>query len=72
MDNNVIIPVNLMRPYTLYNIGHENNLYCLAVNVNAIAGAVFVFYRVQEQKERMKDFLIVSTYQLTISDIVHS
>ena len=36
--------------YTLHNVGHKNNLSCLAVNVNAIAGTVFAFYREQDKR----------------------
>ena len=43
---------------------------CLAIAVNAIAGAVFASYGEQEQKDRMKDFIIVSTYQLNISKMI--
>ena len=50
MDNNVIAPVNLMMVYTLHNVGHKNNLPCLAVHVNAIAETVFTFYRERGQK----------------------
>ena len=27
MDNNVIASVNLLRVYTLHNVGYENNVY---------------------------------------------
>ena len=64
MDN-VIVLVKLMRVCTLHNVGHENNVHCLA-----IAGTVFAFYGEQEQKDRMKDFIIVSTYQLNISKMI--
>ena len=50
MDNNVIASVNLMMVYTLHNVGHKNNLPCLAVNVNAIAGTLFAFYREQDKR----------------------
>ena len=40
-------------------IGHENNVHCLAIAVNAIAGAVFAFYSGQDQKDKMKEFIIV-------------
>ena len=46
MDNNVIVPVNLMRTSILHNVGHENNVHCLI-----IAGAVFSLYEEQEQKD---------------------
>ena len=69
MDN-IIVLFNLMRVCTLHNVGHENNVHCLAIAVNAIAGAVFAFYGEQEQKDRMKDFIIVSTYQLNISKMI--
>ena len=50
IDNNVIVPVNSMRACTLYDVGHDTNVHCLA-----IAGVVFVlYYREQEQKDRMK------------------
>ena len=41
-------------------IGHENNVHCLAIAVNAIAGAVFAFYSGQDQKDKMKEFIIVN------------
>ena len=46
-----------MRGCTLYNLGHESKVHCFA-----IAGAVFAFYKDQEQKDRMKDFFVISTY----------
>ena len=46
-----------MRACTLYNPGHENNVHCFA-----IAGVVFGFYKDHEQKDRMKDFIVISTY----------
>ena len=39
--------------------GHENNAHCLAIAVNALAGAIFAYYGEQHQKERMKEFLVV-------------
>ena len=59
-----------MRTYTLHNVGHENNVNCLIITVNAIAGALFAFYGEQEQKDKMNDFIIVSTSQLTINNII--
>ena len=41
MDNNVILPVNLIRTSTLQNVGHENNVQYLTIAVYAISGAVF-------------------------------
>ena len=38
---------------------HENNAHCLAVAVNALAGAIFAYFGPEEQKQKMKDFLIV-------------
>lgn len=46
-------------------LGHSNNVHCLAIAVNAIAGAVFGLYGVQEQKDRMKDFIIVTPLSLS-------
>ena len=67
MDNNVIVFVNLMRANILHNVVHENNVHCLAID-----GAVFAFYGDKEQKDiyRMKDFIIVSTYWLPISNMI--
>ena len=48
-------------------LGHSNNVHCLAIAVNAIAGAVFGLYGVQEQKDRMKDFIIVTPLSLSLS-----
>ncbi len=39
--------------------GHENNVHCLTISVNAIASAVFAFYGEQEQRDKMRDFIIV-------------
>ena len=39
--------------------GHENNAHCLAIAVNALAGAIFAYYGEQHQRERMKEFLVV-------------
>ena len=66
MDNNVVIPVNLMRANILHNITHGNNVHCLAID-----GGVFAFYRDEDQKERMKDFIIVSTYRLNIINMIY-
>ncbi|XP_003382558.1 PREDICTED: nck-associated protein 1-like [Amphimedon queenslandica] len=44
--------------------GHSNNVHCLAIAVNAIAGAVFGLYGVQEQKDRMKDFIIFTSSRI--------
>lgn len=41
--------------------GHENNAHCLTIAVNALAGAIFAYYGEQHQRERMKEFLVVST-----------
>ena len=57
MDNNFTVFINLMRASILHNIGHINNVHCLS-----IVGAVFSLYEEQEQNDRMKDFIIVSTY----------
>ena len=40
--------------------GHENNAHCLTIAVNALAGAIFAYYGEQHQRERMKEFLVVS------------
>ena len=40
MDNNVILPVNLITTSTLQNVGHENNVHYLTIAVYAIFGAV--------------------------------
>ena len=48
-------------------IGHENNVHCLAIAVNAIAGAVFAFYGEQEQKDKMLEFIVVSTCNYVIT-----
>lgn len=52
-------------------LGHSNNVHCLAIAVNAIAGAVFGLYGVQEQKDRMKDFIIVTPLSLSSSSTYH-
>lgn len=39
--------------------GHENNAHCLAVAINALAGALFAYYGEQHQKDKMKEFLVV-------------
>ena len=39
--------------------GHENNAHCLPIAVNALAGAIFSLYGESQQKERMKEFLVV-------------
>ena len=44
-------------------VGHENNIHCLAIAVNALAGAIFSFYGKEHQKDRMKEFLVVSLRQ---------
>ena len=53
-------------------LGHENNVHCLAIAVNAIAGAVFAFYGEQEQKDKMLEFIVVSNHlpSLTVSNLV--
>ena len=45
MDNNVTVFIILMRANILHNVGHKNNVHCLA-----IVGAVFSLYEEQEQK----------------------
>ena len=40
--------------------GHENNIHCLAIAVNALAGAIFSSYGKEHQRKQMKEFLIVS------------
>ena len=39
--------------------GHDNNARCLAIAVNALAGAMFASYGAFNQKQRMKEFLVV-------------
>jgi len=39
--------------------GHDNNAHCLAIAVNALAGAMFASYGPSAQKQRMKEFLVV-------------
>ena len=62
--------------------GHENNIHCLAIAVNALAGAIFLSYGKDHQRDRMKEFLVVSgtgmrgrglighTYQCYIHSVV--
>ena len=50
--------------------GHENNIHCLAIAVNALAGAIFSFYGKEHQQERMKEFLVVSMTYSMISVLV--
>ena len=45
--------------------GHENNIHCLAIAVNSLAGAIFSYGK-EHQQERMKEFLVVSTQQHTL------
>ena len=42
-----------------FALGHDNNAHCLAVAVNALAGAMFSGYGAASQKQRMKEFLVV-------------
>ena len=42
-------------------VGHDNNAHCLAIAVNALAGAMFSGYGAIHQKSRMKEFLVVSS-----------
>ena len=69
MDNNVIVPVNLMRACSLYNVGNENNVNCLIIAVNAIT---IRLHSIENKSKNMKmnDFIIVSTSQLTINNII--
>eukprot|EP00731_Ephydatia_muelleri_P012521 Em0006g1415a len=47
---------------------HENNAHCLAVAVNALAGAIFAYFGPEEQKQKMKDFLIfTSSHIMTLA-----
>ena len=40
--------------------GYDNNAQCLAIAVNALAGAMFACYGAFiNQKQRMKEFLVV-------------
>ena len=41
-------------------VGHDNNAHCLAIAVNALAGAMFSSYGAIHQRQRMKEFLVVS------------
>ena len=43
----------------MFVVGNENNVHCLAIAVNSIAGAVFAFYGEKEQRDRMREFLVV-------------
>eukprot|EP00731_Ephydatia_muelleri_P035753 Em0155g8a len=43
---------------------HENNAHCLAVAVNALAGAIFAYFGPEEQKQKMKDFLIFTSSRI--------
>lgn len=54
---NCVTVLLLWRPYLF--LAHENNAHCLAVAVNALAGAIFAYFGPEEQKLKMKDFLIV-------------
>ena len=46
--------------------GHENNAHCLPIAVNALAGAIFALYGETHQKERMKEFLVVSSRDINL------
>ncbi len=48
-------------------LGHENNVHCLTIAVNAIASAVFAFYGEQEQRDKMKEFIIVMSPLFSLS-----
>ena len=52
--------------------GHENNAHCLAIAVNAMAGAIFAYYGEQHQRERMKEFLVVSGNVSLMIDLSNS
>ena len=59
----VILPELAFRPDSVFLPsfeGHENNIHCLAIAVNALAGAIFSSYGKEHQRERMKEFLVVS------------
>ena len=59
----VILPELAFRPDSVFLPsfeGHENNIHCLAIAVNALAGAIFYSYGKEHQRERMKEFLVVS------------
>ena len=45
----------------------KNNGHCLAIAVNALAGAIFAYYGEQHQRERMKEFLVVT--DITINSV---
>ncbi len=49
--------------------GHENNAHCLPIAVNALAGAIFALYGETQQRERMKEFLVVSALNLSNQDL---
>lgn len=44
--------------------GHENNIHCLAIAVNALAGAIFSFHGKEHQKDRMKEFLVFTSSRI--------
>ena len=50
----------LLLPLPLPHPAHENNAHCLPIAVNAIGGSVFSFYGSNHQREKMKEFLVVS------------
>ena len=39
--------------------GHDNNAHCLAIALNALAGAMFASYGPSAQKQRMKEFFVI-------------
>ncbi|XP_065902266.1 nck-associated protein 1 homolog [Dysidea avara] len=44
--------------------GHDNNAHCLAIAVNALAGAMFASYGAFNQKQRMKEFLVFTSSRI--------
>ena len=59
MDNNVIVPVNLMRACALYNVAHENNVLLL---MSMLLLELCLHSIENKNKNRMKYFIIVATY----------
>eukprot|EP00731_Ephydatia_muelleri_P012518 Em0006g1412a len=43
---------------------HKNNAHCMAVAVNALAGAIFAYFGPEEQKQKMNDFLIFTSSRI--------
>jgi NCK-associated protein 1 len=63
----VILPELAFRPDSVFLPsfeGHENNIHCLAIAVNALAGAIFYSYGKEHQRERMKEFLVFTSSRI--------